>query len=58
MTKMVGETVGTAVEKGLHKLNVPTRQELRTLSAKVDTLGRKIDTFKAKKPAAKARPRR
>ena len=58
VTKMVGETVGTAVEKGLHKLNVPTRQELRTLSAKVDTLGRKIDTFKAKKPAAKARPRR
>jgi polyhydroxyalkanoate synthesis regulator phasin len=55
VTKMVGSTVGTAVEKGLHRLNVPTRHELRTLAAKVDTLGRKIDTFKARKPAAKPR---
>jgi len=55
VTKMVGETVGTAVEKGLHRLNVPTRDELRTLAAKVDTLGRKIDTLKARKPAGRAR---
>jgi hypothetical protein len=55
VTKMVGDTVGTAVEKGLHRLNVPTRHELRTLSNKVDTLGKKIDTLKARKPAARAR---
>lgn len=55
VTKMVGDKVGTAVEKGLHRLNVPTRQELRTLSAKVDTLGRKIDTFKSRKTAARTR---
>ncbi len=55
VSKLVGEKVGTAVEKGLHRLNVPTRHELRSLAAKVDTLGRKIDTFKARKPAAKAR---
>src|SRR5512140_555086 len=55
VTKMVGDKVGTAVEKGLHRLNVPTRQELGTLSAKVDTLGRKIDTLKSRKPAARAR---
>ncbi len=55
VSKMVGDTVGTAVEKGLHRLNVPTRVELRTLAAKVDSLGRKIDTLKSRKPAAKAR---
>ena len=55
VSKMVGDKVGTAVEKGLHRLNVPTRHELRSLAAKVDTLGRKIDTLKSRKPAAKAR---
>jgi polyhydroxyalkanoate synthesis regulator phasin len=55
VSKMVGDKVGTAVEEGLHRLNVPTRHELRSLAAKVDTLGRKIDTLKARKPAAKAR---
>jgi polyhydroxyalkanoate synthesis regulator phasin len=55
VSKMVGDRVGTAVEKGLHRLNVPTRHELRSLAAKVDTLGRKIDTFKSRKPVAKAR---
>jgi hypothetical protein len=52
---MVGEKVGSAVEMGLHRLNVPTRHELRSLAAKVDTLGKKIDTLKSRKPAAKAR---
>jgi polyhydroxyalkanoate synthesis regulator phasin len=55
VTKMVGDTVGTAVEKGLHRLNVPTRNELRTLAAKVDTLGRKIDTLKARRHTSRAR---
>lgn len=54
VTKMVGETFGTAVEKGLHRLNVPTRDELRSLATKVDTLGKKIDTLKARRPAARA----
>lgn len=55
VTKMVGDTVGTAVEKGLHRLNVPTRHELRNLAAKVDNLGKKIDTLKSRRPAAKTR---
>ena len=45
-TKVVG-AVENAVEKGLHRLNVPTRHELRSLSAKVDGLGRKIDALTA-----------
>ena len=55
VAKNVTETVGTAVEKGLHSLNVPTRKELRSLSAKVDGLGRKIDALKSRKPARTAR---
>jgi polyhydroxyalkanoate synthesis regulator phasin len=55
VAKNVTETVGTAVEKGLHSLNVPTRKELRSLSAKVDGLGKKIDALKARKPARRAR---
>lgn len=55
VSKMVGDKLETVVEKGLHRLNVPTRHELRTLSAKVDTLGRKIDTLKSRKPAGKTR---
>ncbi len=55
VSKMLGDKVGTAVQKGLHRLNVPTRHELRNLAAKVDTLGKKIDTLKSRKPAAKAR---
>jgi len=54
VAKNVTETVGTAVEKGLHSLNVPTRKELRSLSAKVDGLGKKIDALKTRKaPRAK-----
>ena len=49
VAKNVTETVGTAVEKGLHSLNVPTRKELRSLSAKVDGLGKKIDALKTRK---------
>lgn len=49
VAKNVTETVGTAVEKGLHRLNVPTRKELRSLSAKVDGLGKKIDALKTRK---------
>jgi polyhydroxyalkanoate synthesis regulator phasin len=55
VAKNVTETVGTAVEKGLHSLNVPTRRELRSLSAKVDGLGKKIDALKSRKPARATR---
>lgn len=55
VAKNVTETVGTAVEKGLHSLNVPTRKELRSLSTKVDDLGKKIDALKSRKPARAAR---
>jgi poly(hydroxyalkanoate) granule-associated protein len=55
VAKNVTETVGTAVEKGLHRLNVPTRKELRSLSAKVDGLGKKIDALKSHKPARATR---
>jgi poly(hydroxyalkanoate) granule-associated protein len=55
VAKNVTETVGTAVEKGLHRLNVPTRKELRSLSAKVDGLGKKIDALKSRKSARATR---
>ncbi|HSB64487.1 MAG TPA: phasin family protein [Thermoanaerobaculia bacterium] len=55
VAKNVTETLGTAVEKGLHRLNVPTRKELRSLSAKVDGLGRKIDALKSRKPVRATR---
>ena len=58
VAKNVTETVGTAIEKGLHGLNVPTRRELRSLSAKVDGLGKKIDSLKSRKaPRATRRAR-
>ena len=58
VAKNLTETVGAAVEKGLHGLNVPTRKELRSLSAKVDGLGKKIDALKSRKaPRATRRAR-
>ncbi len=58
VAKNVTETVGTAVEKGLHSLNVPTRKELRSLSAKVDGLGKKIDALKSRRAPRAARASR
>jgi len=43
ISKKVTVTVETVIEKALHRFNVPTRRELRDLTTKVDTLGRKID---------------
>ena len=58
VAKNLAETVGAAVEKALHSLNVPTRKELRSLSAKVDGLGKKIDSLKSRKaPRATRRAR-
>jgi polyhydroxyalkanoate synthesis regulator phasin len=54
VAKNVSERLGSAVEMGLQSLNVPTRRELRSLSAKVDGLGKKIDALKSRKPARAA----
>ncbi len=43
LSKKVTGTVETVIEKALHRFNVPTRRELKDLTQKVDTLGRKID---------------
>jgi len=47
LTKRVGGTVDTFVSEALHRFNVPTRRELKELTAKVDVLGRKIDGLRA-----------
>ena len=41
----VNKAIEGTVEKVFHRFNVPTRQELRTLTKKVDELGKKIDTL-------------
>lgn len=43
----VAGAVESVIEKGLHRFNVPTRNELKKLTAKVEMLGRKIDTLKS-----------
>lgn len=53
VTKRVSGAVETVVEKSLHRLNVPTRAELRALTQKVDSLAKKIDTLHRARPAAR-----
>ncbi len=43
VTKRVTKKVDEAVEKTLHRFNVPTHQELRTLTNRVNVLSKKID---------------
>ncbi len=50
----VAGAVESVVEKGLHRFNVPTRNELKKLTAKVEMLGKKIDSL----AASRARTRR
>jgi polyhydroxyalkanoate synthesis regulator phasin len=58
VSRRVSTSVERVVEKTLHRFNVPSHQELRALTQKVDALGRKIDAFtKAKSTKARA-PRR
>jgi polyhydroxyalkanoate synthesis regulator phasin len=47
VSRKVGDTVETFVSEALHHFNVPTRKELKDLTAKVDVLGRKIDGLRA-----------
>ncbi len=55
VTRRVTETMETVVETSLHRLNVPTRDELQMLSRKVDLLAKKMDLLHgapARKPRA------
>jgi hypothetical protein len=47
LTKKVNGTVDGLISATLHRFNVPTRRELKDLTAKVDHLGRKIDGLRA-----------
>ncbi|HUM02119.1 MAG TPA: phasin family protein [Thermoanaerobaculia bacterium] len=47
LTKKVNGTVEVLIANTLHRFNVPTRRELKDLTAKVDYLGRKIDGLRA-----------
>jgi len=51
----VSDAAEVLVEKTLHRLNVPSRSELKTLMAKVDALGRKIDTLAGTRRPARRR---
>ncbi len=53
LTKKVNVTVEGLITDTLHRFNVPTRRELKDLTAKVDLLGRKIDGLKARRAAAR-----
>ncbi len=44
--KAVGTAVDDALQNALARFNLPTRQEVRDLTRKVDDLSRKIDRFK------------
>lgn len=55
MSGRVNKAIEGTVERVFHRFNVPTRQELRTLTKKVDELGKKIDALqKGRATAARA----
>jgi hypothetical protein len=47
--KVVGRKVGQAVKGGLAAFNIPSRQEVKDLTHKVEELSRKIDAFKRRR---------
>lgn len=53
----VANAVESVVAKGLHRFNVPTRNELKKLTAKVEMLGKKIDTLKSGRASARRKSR-
>jgi hypothetical protein len=53
----VADAVETVIEKALHRFNVPTRNELRKLMAKVEMLGKKIDVLAAGRARARRKAR-
>ena len=56
VARRVTAVVEPAMQSALHRLNVPTQKDLRSLVAKVDALSRKLDQLHA--PARQARPRK
>lgn len=56
VARRVTAVVEPAMESALHRLNVPTQKDLRSLVAKVDALGRKMDQLHA--PARRPRTRK
>ncbi len=59
VTSRVTDAVEGVIETSLHKMNVPTLDELQSLNRKVDLLSRKIDGMAgARKPAARRTVRR
>ncbi len=58
VTTKVTDAVGEMIEVSLHKMNVPTLNELQTLGRKVDLLSKKIDAMVATKARRVRRVRR
>ncbi len=50
-SRKVTNTAETLIASALHRFNIPTRRELKDLTAKVDVLGRKIDGLRASRRA-------
>jgi len=55
VARRVSAVVEPALESALHKLNVPTQKDLRTLVTKVDALSRKMDQLHPAAPRRRAR---
>lgn len=53
----VAGAVESVIEKGLHRFNVPTRNELKKLTAKVEMLGKKIDILRSGRARARRKSR-
>jgi hypothetical protein len=54
VSRRVSKAVESVVAKTLHRFNVPTRQELKNLTAKVEGLGKKIDSLTKTRARARA----
>ena len=55
VARRVTAVVEPAMESALHRLNVPTQKDLKTLMTKVDALSRKVDQLHGAAPRARAR---
>ncbi len=52
----VGDRLDEQVTRTLHRLGVPTRDEIQTLTRRVEELSRKVDRFSSEPAKAKAAP--
>lgn len=55
VARRVVAVVEPALESALHRLNVPTQKDLRSLVAKVDALSRKLEQLQAKPRRSRSR---